>query len=113
MNCAKCAFGGKSELELPALRFVTDPVCPPLFCRRARDRVTTNTQELCTHIVKQHRRRTARHTIRAISMLSTLTRQKAPPFQQCSGRYTLLHLLTPKKFLPSSTPLSQSAEVPN
>src|SRR5687768_7056664 len=31
MNCAQFVSGQPGP-ELPALRFVTDPVCPPLFC---------------------------------------------------------------------------------
>jgi hypothetical protein len=31
MSCAQFIFG-QTGYELPALRFLTDPICPPLFC---------------------------------------------------------------------------------
>ena len=36
MNCAQFIFG-QSGYELPALRFLTDPICPPLSCSARTD----------------------------------------------------------------------------
>jgi hypothetical protein len=46
-NCAQFVSGQPGP-ELPAPKFATDPICPPLSCHRLDDPIKTNTPQLCT-----------------------------------------------------------------